>query len=63
LVSPTIIDNTDLSTLYKKYKGFKIIQDRIDYMYKNFIIHFDHFKVIKDITKLEPLYLKQPVNP
>ncbi len=62
LVSPTIIDNPDLLILYKKYKGFKIIQDRVDYMYKNFVIHFDHFKVVKDITKLEPLYLKQPVN-
>ena len=62
LLQPSIINNDDLLMACNRYKGFKIIQDKIDSMYKNFVIHFEHFQEVIDITNLDPLYLKQPVN-
>lgn len=62
LLKPTILNNENLTIFYKKYEKFEIIQDEVNYMYKNFVTHFNHFQKITNIDELEPLYLKQPVN-
>ena len=63
LIKPTIISNKDVIILSNKYKKYYIFND-----YKNvdFFVrlkqHLKNFKIINDLTKLEPLYLKKPIE-
>lgn len=61
LVKPCLIDASELDKYTKKYKKFTLVQDKIDDMYSNFLLHKKDFKEVKNIDKLEPLYLKNPV--
>ncbi|MDR0739952.1 MAG: tRNA (adenosine(37)-N6)-threonylcarbamoyltransferase complex dimerization subunit type 1 TsaB [Mycoplasmataceae bacterium] len=61
ILKPQIITNDKATTLIKKYKtnvfiGFKNIN-----VFDNLISNLTKFKYTKDINKLSPLYIKNPV--
>jgi len=61
ILEPTLIDVDQLNN-YTGLDVHKIYRDNVDEMYDNFLLHYDKFELVKDIDKLEPIYLKDPVT-
>jgi len=61
ILEPTLIDVEALNN-YTGLDVKEIYRDNIDDMYDNFLLHYDKFELVKDIDKLEPIYLKDPVS-
>lgn len=60
-VKPKLIAKNELNKYLKKYSSLKLVRNKTDYMYDNFLLHKNNFKKVQDIKYLEPLYLKNPV--
>jgi hypothetical protein len=57
-----MIDSSGFNQMMTKFKDMKIYKyfDNID-IFKHLIFHIDDFKPIKNIKKLEPLYIKKAI--
>ena len=63
IIKPKIVLNKDANILCNRFKKYRIFNDyrNIDF-FERLEQHLNKFNSIKDLNKLEPLYLKNPVE-
>lgn len=63
IINPEIIFKNQAEDLCKKHKKFNVYSDykNIDF-FERLQQHLSKFKVVKNLGKLEPLYLKKPIE-
>ena len=62
IVKPSLIKNSSLDKILKKYQKFKIFKNYecVD-LKKQIISHLNKFELVKDLDIVKPLYLKHPI--
>ncbi|GHU33112.1 hypothetical protein FACS1894166_07870 [Bacilli bacterium] len=60
IMKPQMIEKSKISSIRQKYQQLKIYTDyqSVD-IFRNIIVHEDEFKLVKNICKLVPLYVKK----
>ena len=62
IVEPQLVLNTEINDLINQHSKLTIFEDYKDVnIKKNLIQHWSHFTKCEDISKLEPLYIKDPL--